>query len=401
MTTECLDDNTLLDLDALGPEEMQHVAAHIDECELCCALVGEALQGNQSATNVQTGTEESENVIGRYRLLEVLGSGGSAIVYRAYDPKLTREVALKRISFAAAGARDERERKRFVREAQLMARLSHPNTVRVFDVEELEDGCAIAMEFVEGTTLSKWLQAKQRSLQDILSVFVAAGRGLVAAHDAGLIHRDFKPANVLVDEEGGARVGDFGLASAGAFQADIAIGAGRAPCEDELELTLTGSTMGTPAYMAPEQHAGEKLDARADQYSFCLSLYEGIYGERPFDGQKASEICLQKRKGLTSKPKSSDVPEHGVAGVVMALFVWSQQGNDAKDSCERSGDRLRVTWNAEKEQAITKAFHRVAPQLAAPGSAIDRRAQSLFRSLAEPTRGGLPRDLCRRIPERA
>jgi dipeptidyl aminopeptidase/acylaminoacyl peptidase len=196
------------------------------------------------------------------------------VVYRAHDPDLDRAVAIKVVHTgdASSGAR-------LLREAQAMARLHHANVVPIFDVGLAEAAVFVAMPLLEGGTLKDWLHGGAKRFGEILDRFVAAGRGLAAAHAAGLVHRDFKPENVLLGTDGETQVSDFGLACVAGDEAapstsasTLALGA----------LTETGDILGTPAYMAPEQLRGRPSDARADQFSFCVALWEGIYGERPF-----------------------------------------------------------------------------------------------------------------------
>src|SRR5450432_4380055 len=186
--------------------------------------------------------------IGRYVVLGLVGRGGMGEVYAAYDPELDRKVAVKLLRVKPGNGVSLAEgRQRTLREAQAIARLSHPNVVIVFDVGTFEDQVFIAMEFVDGNTVTYWLQSQLRSWQDILKVFMAAGRGLTAAHDKGLVHRDFKPDNVMVGRDGQVRVMDFGLArqmdkpgikehrprgaSSMPKRADVEVGSGTLPLE--------------------------------------------------------------------------------------------------------------------------------------------------------------------------
>ena len=167
-----------------------------------------------------------------------------------------------------------------------MARLSHPNVVTVYDVGTVADRVFVAMEFVEGQTIAAWLAAAGAPLAEILAVFIAAGRGLAAAHARGLVHRDFKPENVLIGADGRARVIDFGLARLTAVAASSdrrgAAAIRLRPPATALDAHAAGTVLGTPAYMSPEQFRGQPADARSDQFSFCVALYEALYGVRPF-----------------------------------------------------------------------------------------------------------------------
>jgi tetratricopeptide (TPR) repeat protein/predicted Ser/Thr protein kinase len=284
--------------------------------------------------------------IGRYVVLGLLGRGGMGEVYAAYDPELDRKIAVKLLrSRGVASTVDARTR--LLREAQAIARLSHPNVVVVFDVGTFKDSVFIAMEFVEGHTLGYWLQAKTRPWKEVLEVFQAAGRGLVAAHTAGLVHRDFKPENVMITKTGQVRVMDFGLAretgddQPSPSQKETLDAAARAAALAEtvppeadpddtmklggsdkdapvpvgsggylrLKLTQTGAMLGTPAYMAPEQFAGTGGDARTDQFAFSIALYEGLYGHRPFAGDNVVAVMANVVAGTINEPPAdSRVP---------------------------------------------------------------------------------------------
>ncbi|MEK7315198.1 MAG: serine/threonine-protein kinase, partial [Candidatus Eisenbacteria bacterium] len=237
-------------------------------------------------------------LLGRYVILRHIGSGGMGVVYQAYDPKLDRQIVVKLLRpGGGAASTSEAARVRLAREAQALAKLAHPNVVTVYDVGAVDDEVYIAMEFVDGVTLHDWLKAQRRSRSEIVQAFLAAGRGLAAAHRAGLVHRDFKPDNVLVSEDGRIRVLDFGLAmlekhephtpsvagQAGDALGTTAIDDGRGALRTPV--TQVGARLGTPRYMAPEQHMGqEDVDARADQFGFCVALHHALYGVYPFAG---------------------------------------------------------------------------------------------------------------------
>ncbi|MEZ4382775.1 MAG: serine/threonine-protein kinase [Nannocystaceae bacterium] len=242
--------------------------------------------------------------LGRYVVLEPLGEGGMGIVYAAYDPELDRKVAIKLIRSAHAG---DEARLRLLREAQAMAKLSHPNVVAVYDVGTFEGQVFVAMELIRGETLGDWFKEHERSWREIVEKFIAAGRGLAAAHDAGLIHRDFKPDNVLLDDDRAVKVTDFGLArvdTQGATLDDerrrrIAVGDGGTL---DLALTRAGAIMGTPAYMAPEQHRGAGTDARSDQFAFCVALYQALYAQLPFPATTLFELVDAVMAGRIAEP---------------------------------------------------------------------------------------------------
>ena len=232
---------------------------------------------------------------GRFAVLGRIGEGAMSTVYAAHDPALGRKVAVKLVH--DGGDAESRARARV--EAHALARISHPNVVQIYEVGSHGPQMFVAMEFVDGVTLTAW-QAERRSLAEILRVYVQAGRGLVAAHAAGIVHRDFKSDNVLVGRDGRARVVDFGLA--------LLIEGPNPACggaTDEMaspRLTSSGTVMGTPAYMSPEQHRGAMIDERSDQFNFCAALYEAIYRVRPFAGNTLREVASQVRGGILQPP---------------------------------------------------------------------------------------------------
>jgi eukaryotic-like serine/threonine-protein kinase len=345
--------------------------------------------------------------LGRYLVIEELGRGGMGVVLRAYDPKLQREVALKLVH---TGALDASAQARLIREARAMARLSHPNVVAVYDVE-LDDGVVLVMEYVPGTTLGQWLQQTPRSPNEVVEAFLSAGRGLAAAHHEGLLHRDFKLDNVLVGTDRRVRVTDFGLARAeGPRVSADAVHAGtghglrtsddaRASGADlSLDLTDAGIVMGTPRYMPPEQAEGREIDARADQYAFCVALWRALTGRWPFEGRGRS---LQRAKydGAPPWPRDVPVPRNVVEAVRRGLapdpaLRWSSipalltelsrnpsrrrrrllaagaltlavvgawgtqrlQRARTLASCASEGARIDEVWNAARAGAIEKAF---------------------------------------------
>src|SRR5262245_6772827 len=202
--------------------------------------------------------------------------------------------------------RDARSRLR--REAQAIAQLSHPNVVSIYDVGATEDGALyIAMEFVEGDTLTSWLRSYPRTWREILDVFRQAARGLIAAHGVGLLHRDFKPDNVLVRGDGRVRVTDFGLARSVLLPEEVSQVKPVGPTALDVALTATGTVLGTPRYMPPEQLTGPDLDARSDQFSFCVALYEALYGRHPLRGG-TSVAMLDHGERAAAPPGGSKVP---------------------------------------------------------------------------------------------
>jgi serine/threonine protein kinase len=258
--------------------------------------------------------------LGRYEIESRIGAGGMGTVYEALDPALGRRVAIKllrRQGAAEDGA--EAGRARLRREAMALAMLSHPNVVTIHDVGEADGALFIAMERVDGANLSAWLAEQRRDVGEILEVFTQAARGLIAAHESGLVHRDFKPANVLVGRDGRVRVADFGIAAP-----DVPVAApaepGLASTSRSLVLTQTlGSTLGTPAYMAPEQHRGAPATQRSDQYSFALTMYEALCGAPPFRAGDERELFECKITLRFAVELPAHVPDPIRAALLRAL----------------------------------------------------------------------------------
>ncbi len=325
--------------------------------------------------------------IGRYLVIELVGRGAMGDVYAAYDPELDRKVAVKLLQIPDGGKGDIGEQKaRLLREAQAIARLSHPNVVVVHDVGSFGERVFIAMEFVDGHTLTYWLHAAARRWREIVDVFVSAGRGLAAAHAADLVHRDFKGENVMITGTGQVRVMDFGLArqapnrKAGnsvpslatlaqldtnatievAHQRACDVGErldGRAlPLTPrgtgsfEAAVTETGLLVGTPAYMAPEQFRGQIADAQSDQFSFCVALYEALFGQRPFAGTTMSELADNVIHGrVRPAPPSRRVPSWVRRALLRGLAVDSSQrwpSMDALLNALAHNPNARGWWSA-------------------------------------------------------
>jgi len=271
--------------------------------------------------NAPTPLPSAELVPGRYKILDKLGVGGMGVVYLAEDPELGRKVAIKLVDPKASGTVSASEgRARLLREARALAQLSHPNVIAVYDVGTCAEQVFIAMEYVEGRTLSHWLAERRRTWQEVLSIFVQAGRGLAAAHAVGIVHRDFKPDNVLVGNDGRIRVLDFGLARPAQpskteelRNADAqALGDTKAtPRLAILGVTVTqqGKFIGTPAFMAPEQLMGQRVNAKTDQYSFCVALFQGLYDTLPFSDDNFGALLEQiMQRKINEVPNLSSVP---------------------------------------------------------------------------------------------
>jgi len=245
-----------------------------------------------SATAAVDALPRGYGALGRYALLETIGHGGMGVVWKAYDPLLDRKIALKLLASPTVAQGS------IVAEAQAMARVQHPNVITVYDAGVQQAGpqtlAYVAMELVEGRTLKQWLDAEPRPVAASLDLFILAGRGLAAAHDAGLVHRDFKPSNVLLGDDGRVRVSDFGLALLG-----TADGAAPPGTPDGSSTTMLSPFAGTPRYMSPEQLHSLPADARADQFAFCVALYEAVYGAHPFAGSADASVAELRDRVLT------------------------------------------------------------------------------------------------------
>ncbi|MCX4242196.1 serine/threonine-protein kinase [Paraliomyxa miuraensis] len=362
--------------------------------------------------------------LGRYVVLERLGAGAMGVVLAAYDPELDRKVAIKLLHPRERSASGDQGRLRLLAEAQALARLSDPNVVAVHDVGTHDGQVFVAMEFVEGQTLGRWLGGTPRSWQEVLEVMLAAGRGLAAAHARELAHRDFKPDNVMLGSDGRVRVMDFGLARADATtpsgEASSSTGeldASQQRCSAlDLALTSPGSMLGTPAYMAPECLGGERGGAIADQFSFCVTLWEGIYGQPPFPAKALPELYARVLEGTIAEPPASRrVPRwlrrvlerglaveperrfpsmhdllHGLergrvrtrrarvlgalagAGVlgVAALGVYHHDRLQQRQACEGEGEAIEEVWNDEIAAAVGETLQ--ATGLAHAGTTLDK-----------------------------
>lgn len=233
--------------------------------------------------------QEPRSHVGRFQVLGALGAGATGEVLLARDPELGRKVAIKLLRPTPARSQDQL---RLRSEARALARLGHPNVVTVYELGEHEGRDFMVSELAAGT-LRDWCLTEPRRADQVLRLFLQAARGLEAAHAAGLVHRDFKPENVLIGEDGVARVADFGLVSVDGARGEV-------PDEADVEavaLTQTGMLVGTPVYMSPEQTRGETADARSDQFAFCVSLYECLAGVRPFAGARYAELVRNVRAG--------------------------------------------------------------------------------------------------------
>jgi tetratricopeptide (TPR) repeat protein len=385
-----LDDNALAALVAgtLSTTARSEAEAHIETCADCRMLVAALLKQERSSISrgdtlpSQGGAPaaKSGQSLGRYVLNELIGQGGMGAVYAAYDPVLERKVAVKLVRGERhAGGLDE-VKERLLREGKSIAQLSHPNIVAVFDMGTHEGEVYVAMELVEGGSLRTWLAEQRRPWRHVLAHFMAAGQGLAAAHRAGLVHRDFKPENVLVGRDGRVRVTDFGLAAS--VSAPPSPVPPDASPSQQSRLTQDGARLGTPAYMAPEQLDGREVTARSDQYSFCVSLWEALTGVRPGAAVAGTtdappwllrvlehglqrdpaarypsmEALLAELSKDPARARARRIRYYLVGGVPMLLAAAAAWWFTTRDLCKGAHAQVERVWNPQVSAAVAKAF---------------------------------------------
>jgi serine/threonine protein kinase len=255
--------------------------------------------------------------VGRYRIVAPLGRGGMGVVMQAHDPDLDRDLAIKLLRERADAPTGNRGRSLLMHEARSIARLSHPNVIQIYDVGVHRGRVYLAMELVRGRALHQWMR-QGHPLTEVLDVFVQAARGLAAAHHVGLVHRDFKPPNVLVGDDGRVRVLDFGLARAAAdvelVEQPLGPGPGFNPAS--MLSAVSNGLAGTPAYMSPEQFDSADPDTRSDQFAFCVSLHEALFGARPFVGETLWEL----RDAVTRSPLTLPASAEALPNELRALL---------------------------------------------------------------------------------
>ncbi|MCX4246277.1 serine/threonine-protein kinase [Paraliomyxa miuraensis] len=354
---------------------------------------------------------EDPRRVGRFAITRRLGTGGMSVVYEALDERVDRPVALKLM------LEHRSDSARLRREAQALARLSHPNVVEVFEVGEHDGKAYVAMELVDGPSLDRWLRLRRRSTAEIVEVFIQAGQGLAAAHAQGLVHRDFKPGNVLLGADGRARVVDFGLVREagpddssfpGLAEADHPSSASGAsgplplPPGWEQSLTKTGVMVGTPAYMSPEQLSGLPAGPASDQFGFCTALYEALHGQHPFvAGNDWSQLPYNVLDGKLQRPQGRHRVPHALfeviarglatrpearwpsmpvllqelrrrldrqglrpgpmaaAAAALAVALWGLHSSSATpsvDRCEEAAQTMHAAWNPEVRDELQQAW---------------------------------------------
>ncbi len=412
--------------DASNPEVVDHVTA----CAACTRRLRELSEssGGTSFLTVDTPgpvSREADQVlapgtaVGRYVIQATAGAGGMGVVYAALDPVLNRRVALKLVRAALDRDGETAGRSRLLREGQALAKLSHPNVVSVFEMGTHQDRVFIAMEFVEGQTLRDWLR-QPRTWREVTSKLLKSGAGLAAAHAAGIVHRDFKPDNVLLGTNGRVYVTDFGIARDAAAEPEAVPSSGEVVVSDEAAtspLTQVGTVVGTLPYLAPELFSNAPADARSDQFSFCVTLYWALYGQLPFE---VSTPGHPRRWVLREAPRTAKVPgwlkkivERGLSAVpeqrhpsMEALLAqlkvdpavkWRRAGAAAAaavvlvagagawrqstvDKCKDAAARLGETWNARVQANLRQAFLRTGHPTAESSWALAQEGLSAFAS---------------------
>ncbi len=419
----CPDEDLLAALTegAVSRVERQDLEAHLEGCPDCLAVVCELGRTAPLPAEEATGAKEDwtrGTRIGRYTLLEMVGEGGMGTVFAAYDPQLDRRVALKLVRQDRALVPEIRAR--VSREARAMARLSHPHVVQVYDAGEEDGRVFLAMEFVDGVTLARWLEERERGASEVMAVLLAAGKGLAAAHAAGIVHRDFKPDNVLLATDGRVVVTDFGLARSPGELLPAAVSPGTGAREGDAaltSLTATGTILGTPRYMSPEQHAGGRVDARTDQFGFAVTAYQALYRELPFAGDTREALRSAVSAGrVRSARQGAKVDERvrqallralavdpaarypsldalladlaprssrrwplltgltlAVAALAAPIVAFRAAGAARLPPCPDAAVKLAGVWDPPRKAAIAEAFRATgAPSAATAWSAVER-----------------------------
>jgi eukaryotic-like serine/threonine-protein kinase len=409
----CLGEETLAafaegQVDEASQERIEEHLADCADCRVVLTRAAGVTVSDGHPSGVVSGSAVDEQPlsngtrVGRYVIRSLIGRGAMGAVYVATDPDLDRNVAVKLLR-ANTWSDDARRkmRARLLREAQAMARLSHPEVITVYDVGAFGDQLFVAMEYVEGDTLRRWRAARHRTHAEILEVYERAGSGLAAAHEAGLVHRDFKPDNVLVGRDGRVRVTDFGLARTvdrADAQAPRSATDAEGSAGDGLPITLTrnGTLLGTPGYMAPEQLRGGAADARSDVFSFCVALYEALYGERPFSGSTVVALRREVEQGrLRVPPIMGRVPGwlrtvllRGLRASPDERFASMRALLDALRAAH-AASRRRATWAGGIALAIVAsaamaAAVRSGPRPEAADVAAQPRASPVISPSAQP-----------------
>jgi hypothetical protein len=413
MDTGCVDPNTAAEfLDGLLSVDLASgVESHMARCADCRRLIGALAQSSRHpidtdpdpdppddsdraalastvdrANGRRRPTTEGDALaegarVGRFMVLKRLGAGGMGVIYAAYDPHLDRKVALKflRGDVVEGSHHSADARARLIGEAQAIARVTHPNILSVYDVGEIDDQVYVAMEFVDGVTLTRWLRKEPRSWREIRAVFLEAAEGLAAAHDGDIVHRDFKPENVMITGGDRVVVMDFGLARSAAEEREpTPITEEERPSALGASLTRTGAILGTPRYMAPEQFDGRIADARSDQFSFCVALYEALYMTYPFYSETAAQLTARLPVADQLRPveRERTVPAYLRAAVLRGMcYDPADRFGSMRELMSAIRDRVsrRVRWiGAGAIVAVAAAALLAAQSMSGEEEARDR-----------------------------
>jgi len=356
----CPDEDELIAAANRGGDrtDADRVTAHLADCAACSSLMAELLRGEGEPLvstpvappeSLAPDTLAAGTLVGRFVILGLIGRGAMGEVYRAHDPQLDRSIAIKLLR-AGLGETDKTKSAplRLMQEARSMARVSHPHVIAAHEVGMHDDRVFLVMEWVDGVTLDQWLKAKPRPWRDVVRLFMKAGAGLAAAHEAGVLHRDFKPHNVMVTSHDEPRITDFGLAravglnlgsnvheSSGVAGEATSVGVPTSPLP--MALTQTGALIGTPAYMPPEQMMGQALDARADQFSFCATFWEALAGERPYSAPSVDELGRSIASGRLRETRALRRAPRAVRAIVARGLA-----NSAQDRWPSMAELLRA-----------------------------------------------------------
>jgi hypothetical protein len=386
--TACLsDEDVLAFVDGELPDGRRGQAdAHLSACADCRAVVAEAARSlfetdsrprASATTHARTWREgplrppaqplAPDDRVGRYQVRRMIGAGGAGVVYEAFDPQLGRRIALKMLR-PDGGSWLTRGPRRLLREARAMARLAHPNVVNVHDAGTHLGEVFIALEYVDGRTVARWLRETRPDWREIVRVFVDAGQGLAAAHRARLVHGDFKPENVLIAGDGRARVTDFGLARLDTDPLPDPRAPSEPPAGEPSLFTQTGALVGTPAYMAPEQFQGARPDERTDQFNFAAALYRSLYELRPFGGDRTEPatvdtLAREVIAGQLHQPVGTAVPGAVFAVVRRGLSGAPAERFPSMDALLESLAATLASGPGEKRRPARRWL--VAPALAA------------------------------------
>lgn len=429
VTSPCPDADTLVALaeGRIPVDESRALSEHVAECSLCGLLLAELdASSSTSAPTVDAVVEELSDtalgvsleageMAGRYRVLRVIGQGAMGVVYEAEDPKLDRRVAVKALKVsptdAVAGAMLREE-------GRSLGQLQHPHVVPVFDVGTCRLGWFIAMEFVDGEPLDAW--CKTQPWTAIVDRFAEAAEGVAAAHRVGIVHRDFKPSNVLVGTDNRARVADFGIAVTSSAQAPSHTLEGSASVPAPGSAGATGAVIGTPVYMAPEQLTGQPATPASDQYAFFVSLFEMLQGSRPFSGSTPRALLRAREsgpepltrndvpakleklitKGLCFDPEQRHLSMSAVAAALRAVLAptpkrwrWAVAGgltvgaavalvpsSEPSSRCEAPATAFESAWQGEQRPALRARWEGVLPVEAF--RRVDRRLDRFARRWA-------------------